>query len=386
MQHDHENSEELDLFKDEYLRDPFREPNLAFKDNEENYFFIHADHEPTKESKAKTKSHKANKKGQSPTVDEAEKSSQPKQPQQPEQEPQPKPTAKQLFAAQSARSVNQNPRNQHVKAEFKAIKKTEKRTLKTIFQDAGRQIVASILIFIVGFFLLNWQAYSKIAVSKYYEVMGVERTSPLDEIVEKQAVPRSTANLETSADPEIQKKLIPDLNLEIAPTDNRLIVPRINQNIPIVRVSSQSLIDRNWEALEKEMQGALQDGVVHYPGTSLPGQSGNVVITGHSSYFPWDAGRFKDVFALLHDVVDGDKIVIYYDQDKYVYEVTQREVVLPEDIDVLKQTPSDKLTLITCTPVGTNLKRLIVSAVPILKNGVPINDEEVIQFNSGVTR
>lgn len=123
------------------------------------------------------------------------------------------------------------------------------------------------------------------------------------------------------------------------------------------------------------MQEALGNGVVHYPGTSLPGESGNIAITGHSSYFPWDQGRFKDVFALLHDVVEGDKIVIYYEQDKYIYEVYDIEVVLPEDIGILKQTPEDKLTLITCTPVGTNLKRLIVSAKPIEVNGKKIENK-----------
>jgi len=164
---------------------------------------------------------------------------------------------------------------------------------------------------------------------------------------------------------DAQKKQIPELDIEITPSDNRLIIPRIDQNLPIVRVSSENLIARDWSALEKDMQEALQDGVVHYPGTSMPGQSGNAVITGHSSYFPWDSGRFKDVFALLHQVVVGDKIIIYQEQEKYIYEVSEINVVLPDNVDILKQTPEEKLTLITCTPVGTNLKRLIVVAKPV---------------------
>ena len=78
--------------------------------------------------------------------------------------------------------------------------------------------------------------------------------------------------------------------------------------------------------------------------------------------------------ALLHDVVVGDKIVVYYKQDKYLYEVDEIKIVLPEDVSVLKQTPQNKLTLITCTPVGTNLKRLIVTAVPVAKNNLPIEN------------
>jgi sortase A len=104
---------------------------------------------------------------------------------------------------------------------------------------------------------------------------------------------------------------------------------------------------------------------VHYPGTAEPGEHGNVVITGHSSYFLWDPGRFKDVFALLHQVVVGDTVVVYHNQEKYQYKVYQIEVVMPDQVDVLAQAGGDRLTLITCTPVGTNLKRLIVLAKPV---------------------
>ena len=74
--------------------------------------------------------------------------------------------------------------------------------------------------------------------------------------------------------------------------------------------------------------------------------------------------------------MQGDRIVIYYGQDKYIYEIKNIEVVLPEDIEVLKQSPNEKLTLITCTPVGTNLKRLIISAEPIAINGQSLEDQE----------
>lgn len=248
----------------------------------------------------------------------------------------------------------------------------EKRGLKTILKDAGRQILASFIILMIGFLALNWSAYYKIAKNEWQKFFGTQTESPLAQIATNKPIIYTQKTLETSSDPAIQKKQIPELNLEIAPYDNRLIIPRIDQNIPIVNVSSESLLKRDWDGLEKDMQEALKDGVVHYPGTSLPGQTGNVVITGHSSYFPWDAGRFKDVFALLHDVVEGDKIVIYYNQDKYLYEVDNIKIILPEEIDVLKQTPDDRITLITCTPVGTNLKRLIVSGKLIAKNGQAI--------------
>jgi sortase A len=135
--------------------------------------------------------------------------------------------------------------------------------------------------------------------------------------------------------------------------------------VPIVQVSSENLIRRDWNGLEADIQGALHDGVVHYPGTAQAGDLGNVVLTGHSSYFPWDPGRFKDVFALLHEIIIGDTIVVYHDQQKYNYIVYKTEVVTPGKVEILTQEGEDRLTLITCTPVGTNLKRLIVFAKPL---------------------
>lgn len=250
----------------------------------------------------------------------------------------------------------------------KNVNAPKKRSAKEILKSAARQIIVMAIILVVGFLLLNWSAYYQIIKSEINQWLGRDQQSPLQELVEDPTT-QPTENLELSSDPEVQKRQIPPLEMEIAPSDNRIIIPRIDQNIPIVRVSSANLINRDWDALENEMQDALRNGVVHYPGTALPGQTGNIAITGHSSYFPWDSGRFKDVFALLHQVVNGDRIVIYYEQDKYVYEVDEIDIVLPENLDILRQTPDDRLTLITCTPVGTNLKRLIVIARPVSVNG-----------------
>ena len=253
-----------------------------------------------------------------------------------------------------------------------------KRTIKSVFREAGRQFLASLIILVVGFLALNSSAYYKIGQSKFQQIMGIERETPLTRLTEDDVI-QERAVLAISTDSEAQKRQIPSLDMDVAPVDNRIIIPGINQNIPIVNVGSESLKRRDWAALEKDMQEALRDGVVHYPGTSVPGQTGNVVITGHSSYFPWDSGRFKDVFALLHHVDMGDRIVIFYNQDKYIYEVNNKKVVSPEDIEVLKQVPGEQLTLITCTPLGTNLRRLVITAIPIAKNGVPINNDKILR-------
>ena len=223
-----------------------------------------------------------------------------------------------------------------------------------------RFLSSSAIIFIIIFFAMNWNAYSTIIMSKFGFL------KPAAEEVLNEDEKLSTNNLmDLSKDPEIQKTQIPQLALDVSPPDMRVVIPRIGTNVPVIAVSSEALINRDWERLEQEIQEALRDGVVHYPGTAFPGEKGNIVITGHSSYFPWDPGRFKDVFALLHNIQIGDKIYMYYNQKRYDYEVYETKVVLPNQVEVLTQGGEDRLTLITCTPVGTNLKRLVVLARPV---------------------
>lgn len=245
-------------------------------------------------------------------------------------------------------------------------KKIESKTQNKLWAfvwDKLQFVLVSAGVFIALYIVMNWQALWLNATYYWDKWRGFE--SPLAELVKEKSVePERLLSAKTAkgAAPEI-----PPLNLEIYPPDMRIIIPRINQNVPVVGVKNENLISRKWDELEADIQKSLRNGVIHYPGTALPGDNGNVVITGHSSYYAWDAGRFKDVFALLHDVKIGDRIVVYFNQKKFVYEINKIKVVLPKDVDVLSPSQTEQLTLITCTPIGTNLKRLIVTAKLIEK-------------------
>ncbi len=145
--------------------------------------------------------------------------------------------------------------------------------------------------------------------------------------------------------------------MEVMPPDNRISIPRIEKNVPLVTVPTH----KNWKQLERNIQSGLQGGVVVHPVSRKPGIKGNFFVTGHSSYYAWDKGRFKDVFALLHEVEMEDMIEIFWEGEKYTYQVKEIKVVAPTETSVLNQ-PKDKsiLTLMTCTPVGTNKNRLVL--------------------------
>lgn len=150
---------------------------------------------------------------------------------------------------------------------------------------------------------------------------------------------------------------------EVGPPENRLIIPKLGLNVPIVVPPTDHLLKEDWKALEEDIQNALKDGVVHYPGTARPGQAGNFFVTGHSSYFPWAEGRYKSIFARLPELKVGDEYWVFYGGDKHRYIVDSKKEIHPSDVTVLDQ-PINKRrsSLMTCTPIGTTLRRLIIGS------------------------
>jgi LPXTG-site transpeptidase (sortase) family protein len=241
----------------------------------------------------------------------------------------------------------------------------EKVALGDRFWQFVKFVVVTGMIFAVSFFLLNFTAYKQILVS----ALEPEAQAKVEKILE---VSTGTSEVKQNSDKLLQvlpadkketRKTFQWLDFSIAPTDNRIIIPKLGKSIPIVEMSTEHIEGENWSDLEKQIQSGLQQGVVHYPGTAEPGQFGNVFVTGHSSYYPWDPGQFKDVFALLSQLEPGDRFVLYYDQIRYEYKIYNKMEVQPDNVSVLEQ-PKDKkiATLMTCTPVGTALRRLIIQA------------------------
>ncbi len=108
----------------------------------------------------------------------------------------------------------------------------------------------------------------------------------------------------------------------------------------------------------------LKKSLIHYPKTALPGQYGSPVIFGHSvlpQFF--NPESYLTIFSTLYKLKQGDEVFVSYDQIQYKYLVEEMFEVQPTDLSVLEQRFDDRyLTLITCSPPGTYLRRLIIKA------------------------
>lgn len=109
----------------------------------------------------------------------------------------------------------------------------------------------------------------------------------------------------------------------------------------------------------------LETGLVHIDGTAKPGQKGTVAIFGHSSHYPWAKGKYKTVFAPILKAKTGQTIQVSNEGVIYTYKVTKTYDINPDQMSVLNSGNESVLKLITCTPLGTSLRRHVVEAVQI---------------------
>lgn len=105
----------------------------------------------------------------------------------------------------------------------------------------------------------------------------------------------------------------------------------------------------------------LSNSLAHLPGSALPGEKGNVFISGHSALSPFFSFK-KAVFESLTNLKKGDEMVVEVLGVKYRYEVSELKVVNPNDLSVIipPDTQGRYISLMTCVPPGLNFKRLVV--------------------------
>jgi LPXTG-site transpeptidase (sortase) family protein len=132
---------------------------------------------------------------------------------------------------------------------------------------------------------------------------------------------------------------------------------------PVARVAIP-LIDLDEVVVEGVGARELAAGPGHLPGSVLPGEAGNAIISAHRDRH----------FHRLNELEIGDTVVTETDRGTMTWRIVRRRVVEKED-RILFNTATATLTLTTCWPVrylGPAPDRLILTAEPLHPNELAV--------------
>lgn len=240
---------------------------------------------------------------------------------------------------------------------YKYVKAPPGYTLKRALPiKAKLRLTLSALLLTTGVTALTSVAYPLVVYQIEYAPSFVAQKSPPS----TPAVPRSPS----PATPTFVKEMI---NTTFDYTDSNLWFPTAaaSNTAPVLEAYTLSIPKLGIEeASVRNDHTDLKKTLIQYPGTASPGDLGNTVIFGHSvlpQFF--NPHNYITIFSTLHTLSPGDELIIKMSDVTYTYRISEMYSVEPSDLSPLAQSyDRHRLTLITCTPPGTYLKRLIVKA------------------------
>lgn len=137
------------------------------------------------------------------------------------------------------------------------------------------------------------------------------------------------------------RNFLPQAEYDVSP--NRVIIPRIGVNAPIVESASSEY--------------GLSKGSWLVPDTSTPDKGGNTVITGHRfKYLPPN----NLTFYLFHKLEVGDLFSVIWHNEDYYYRIKEVKIVDKTELSIMEQTSEPVITLFTCHPIYSTEQRLVV--------------------------
>jgi len=177
-----------------------------------------------------------------------------------------------------------------------------------------------------------------------FERDGTQQVDALYKELQRRNEILYTGNQETLKDPFSYEQ--PSIHLEAYGLKEDRIgfitIPKLHIELPI-------LLGANTENMRK--------GAVHLTETSYPigGTNTNSVIAAHRGYSK------ADMFRNIEELTIEDRIYIQNFKETLTYKVIQTKVIMPTEVQALFiQEGKDLVTLLTCHPLGRNIRRYMV--------------------------
>lgn len=131
--------------------------------------------------------------------------------------------------------------------------------------------------------------------------------------------------------------------------------------IPVIDISASIVNPTTLDIAELDKE--LLKGAVRYPTSARLGETGNVVVFGHSSYLPIVGNQAYKTFNGIQKLAAGDVITVYSSDTVYTYRVKS---VAKESAEANSAIPlsviGKMLTLVTCNSFGAKTDRFVVTA------------------------
>lgn len=152
--------------------------------------------------------------------------------------------------------------------------------------------------------------------------------------------------IELKSNTEIGKEILNEKLIENR--DNINENQEVMNNVWKIQIPSIGLIADISNGTDKE---TLNKYVGHFIETPI--EDGNVALAGHNR------GYDVNYFSRLKELREGDEIIYIHNEINRIYKVTKNKIIKDTDIDVLRNTEENILTLITCVENEPNYRRCV---------------------------
>ncbi|MFV0288606.1 MAG: class D sortase [Mycoplasmatales bacterium] len=218
------------------------------------------------------------------------------------------------YNEENSKKFNQD-RNKSSKGKAKEFKRIRKSKIRKFFL-----LTIYILVILVG--LLTWAKIKDNELMDVNEQMQIFKEPAYELPIKEELITPTITNEQASAD--YSEQMI-----------GYVSIPAIGLKVPIMQSSSGE---------NEDMQKVMNQTVAHDPQTSLPGEGGNILLTGHR----------EEQFGDLQNIAIGDLVIVVIQENTYLYKVRETKIIDESgdtSFDYVYDSPEqEQLTMFTCYP------------------------------------
>ena len=134
--------------------------------------------------------------------------------------------------------------------------------------------------------------------------------------------------------------------------------------IPSLNLMDVAIIHPDDPFSKEGILAPLKVGLGHL--FAYPGNTGKMMVYGHSSSYPWDISDYTRIFRQINKMVVGERVYITHEGKLHVYEVTRKQVIDAKDVSPFNDDGmGEELILYTCWPPDSIKQRYLVHASPV---------------------